>query len=70
MAKNEKKRNRQTVVYMTQHRKPKNKQHEPLLPPKKKTNKQKTRGYLRDSRRVSRSCSTCGTRRVAYVNSK
>ena len=56
MAKNEKKR--QTTAHMTQHRKLNNKQHEPH---------QKTRGDLRCSGRVSRSCSTCGTRRVAYV---
>ena len=54
MAKNEK--DKQTTAHMTQHRKPKNKQHEPH---------QKTRSDLRCSGRVSRSCSTCGTRRVA-----
>ena len=43
---------------MTQHRKRKNKQHEPH---------QKTRGDLSCSGRVNRSCSTCGTRRVAHV---
>ena len=53
MAKNE-----QTTAHTTQHRKLKNKQHKPH---------QKTRGDLRCSGRVSRSCSTCGTRRVAYV---
>ena len=57
MAKNEK-TNRQTIVHMTQHRKLNNRQQEPHL---------KTRGDLRCSRRVSRSCSTCDTRRVAYV---
>ena len=56
MAKNEK--DKQTTAHMTQHRKLKNKQHEPH---------QKTWGDLRCSGRVSRSCSTCGTRRVAYV---
>ena len=56
MAKNEK--DKQTTVHTTQHRKLKNKQHEPH---------QKTRGDLRCSGRLSRSCSTCGTCRVAYV---
>ena len=51
-------RDKQTTAHMTQHRKPKNKQPEPH---------QKTRGDLRCSGRVSRSCSTRGTRRVAYV---
>ena len=52
------KKDKQTTAHMTQHRKLKNKQHEPH---------QKTRGDLRCSGRVSRSCSTCGTIRVAYV---
>ena len=56
VAKNEK--DKQTTAHTTQHRKLKNKQHEPH---------QKTRGVLRCSGRVSRSCSTCGTRRVAHV---
>ena len=56
MAKNEK--DKQTIAHMTQHRKLKNKQHEPH---------QKTRRYLRCSGRVSRACSTCGTRRVALT---
>ncbi|XP_076098171.1 uncharacterized protein LOC143068195 [Mytilus galloprovincialis] len=56
MAKNEK--DKQTTAHMTQHRKLKKKQHEPH---------QKTRGDLRCSGSVSRSCSTCGTNRVAYV---
>ena len=56
MAKNEK--DKQTTAHTTQHRKLKNKQHEPH---------QKLGGDLRCSGRVSRSCSTCGTRRVAYV---
>ena len=55
MAKNEK--DKQTTAHMTQHRKLKNK-HEPH---------QNNRGDLRCSGRVSRPCSTCGTRRVAYV---
>ena len=49
MAKNEK--DKQTTAHTTQHRNPKNKQHE---------SHQKTRGYLRCSGRISRSCSTCG----------
>ena len=56
MAKNEK--DKRTTAHMTQHRKLKNKQHKPH---------QKTRADLRCSGRVSRSCSTCDTRRVAYV---
>ena len=56
LAKNE--RDKQTIAHITQHRKLKNKQHEPH---------QKTTGDLRRSGRVNRSCSTCGTRRVAYV---
>ena len=56
MAKNEK--DKQTTAHTTQHRKLKNKQQEPH---------QKTRGDLRCSGRISRSCSTCVTRRVAYV---
>ena len=52
------KKDKQTTAHMTQHRKLKNKQHEPH---------QKTRGDFRCPGRVSRSCSTCGTRRVAYV---
>ena len=56
MAKNEK--DKQTTAHTTQHRKLKNKQHEPH---------QKTRGDFRCSGRISRSCCTCGTRRVAYV---
>ena len=56
MAKNDK--DKQITAHMKQHRKLKNKQHEPH---------QKTRGDLRCSGRVRRSCSTCGTRRVAYV---
>ena len=56
MAKNEK--DKQTTAHMTQHRKLNNKPYEPH---------QKTRGDLRCSGRVSRSCSPCGTRRVAYM---
>ena len=56
MAKNEK--DKQTIVHMTQHRKLKNKHASRTTP--------KTRGDLRCSGRVSRSCFTCGTRRVAY----
>ena len=56
MAKNEK--DKQTKAHMTQHRKLKNKQHEPH---------QKTMGDLKCSGRVRRSCSTFCTRRVAYV---
>ena len=56
MAKNEK--DKQTTAHMTQHRKLKNKQNE---------THQKTRGALRGTGRGRRSCSTCGTRRVAYV---
>ena len=56
MAKN-KKTNRQMIVQKTQHRKLKTKQHEPI----------KNWGDLTCSGRVSRSCSTCITRRVAYV---
>ena len=56
MAKNEK--DKQTTTHMTQHRTLKNKQHEPH---------QKTRSDLRCSGRVSRSCSICGSCRVAYV---
>ena len=56
MAKNEK--DKQSTAHMTQHRKLKNKQHEPH---------QKTRGDIRFPGRVSRSCSTCGIRRVAHV---
>ena len=57
MAKDEK--DKQTIiVHMTQYRKLKNKQHEPH---------QKLRGDLRWSGRVSRSCSTSGISRVAYV---
>ena len=56
MAKN--KKDKQITAHMTQHRKLKNKQHEPH---------KKTRGDVRCSGRVSRSCSTCSTRRVAYV---
>ena len=50
-----KKTNRQTIVHMTQHRQLKNTQHEP----------HQKLGVI--SERVNRSCSTCGTRRVAYV---
>ena len=53
-----KKTNGQTIVHMTQHRKLKNKQHKPH---------QKIGVISGAPERVSRSCSTCGTRRFAYV---
>ena len=53
-----KKTNRQTIVHMTQHRTRKNKEHEPH---------QKLGVMSGVPKGVSRSCSTCGTRRVAYV---
>ena len=51
-----KKTNRQIIVHKTQHRTLKTKQHEPSPKPG---------GDSRCSGRVSRSCSTYGTRRVA-----
>ena len=59
MAKKEK--DRHTIVHKTQHRKVKTKKRKP---------DQKTWGDLRCYGRVSRSCATCGTGRVAYVSTK
>ena len=52
------KTNRQIIVQKTKHGKLKTKQHEPH---------QKLGGDLRFSGRVSISCFTCDTRRVAYI---
>ena len=53
-----KKTNGQTIVHMTQHRNLNNKQHEPH---------QKLGVITGALEGQERSCSTCGTRRVAYV---